>query len=203
MEDAPESYGLFAWWVEHHVEAPDAKKPFLIVFGDAPMHRTIPKEQIARLLGETARKRGTRPGKEGLVDPVWFRKPRPTTHLRPGSASPSAGTSGSSADRPAGDEVDRQWASAIGEDRVFRIDDEQRAVDYAMGLVARSWGRFGDFQANMRAAGGSEGEERCGPDPVRRAARPRLPGLRREDPAGGLRADDLQLLRLDARAVAP
>ena len=29
--------------------------------------------------------------------------------------------------------------------------DEARAVDYAMGLIARSWGFFGDFQDNMRA----------------------------------------------------
>jgi hypothetical protein len=151
--DAPESYGLFAWWVEHHVEAPDAKKPFLIVFGDAPMHRTIPKGQIERLLGETAPEEGHSTWKGKLSSilsgsgsetfdaleawkrvaknwDVWFLR-RPTGRK--------------------GDEVDRQWASAIGEDRVFRIDDEQRAVDYAMGLVARSWGRFGDFQENMRA----------------------------------------------------
>ena len=31
------------------------------------------------------------------------------------------------------------------------IDDEQRAVDYAMGLVARAWGHFADFQKNMLA----------------------------------------------------
>jgi len=35
--DAPESYGLFAHWVNTHVEIPNAKEePFLIVFGDAP-----------------------------------------------------------------------------------------------------------------------------------------------------------------------
>ena len=33
----------------------------------------------------------------------------------------------------------------------FTIEDEQRAVDYAMGLIARAWGHFGDFQDNMRA----------------------------------------------------
>ena len=149
--DAPESYGLFAWWVEHHVEAPQAKKPFLVVFGDAPMHRTIPRAQVERLLGETAPQEGssTWAGKlSSLLSTddsfdaiaawrrvaekwdVWFLR-RPTGRK--------------------GDEVDRQWAEAIGKERVFRIDDEQRAVDYAMGLVARAWGRFGDFQENMRA----------------------------------------------------
>jgi len=149
--DAPESYGLFAWWVEHHVEAPNAEKPFLVVFGDAPMHRTIPKEQVVRLLGETAPQEGSSTWTGKLASllssgdaydaiaawqriaqswDVWFLR-RPTGRR--------------------GDDVDRQWAEAIGKERVFHIDDEQRAVDYAMGLVARAWGRFGDFQENMRA----------------------------------------------------
>jgi ribosomal protein S27AE len=50
-----------------------------------------------------------------------------------------------------GDEVDAQWGRAIGEKKIFPIEDEQRAVDYAMGLIARAWGRFEDFQNNMRA----------------------------------------------------
>jgi hypothetical protein len=45
----------------------------------------------------------------------------------------------------------KQWAEAIGAQKIIRIQDEQRAVDYAMGLIARSWGYFGDFQENMRA----------------------------------------------------
>src|SRR5512138_1060864 len=41
--DAPESYGLFAHWVNTHVEAPNATEtPFLIVFGDVNMHRLVP-----------------------------------------------------------------------------------------------------------------------------------------------------------------
>ena len=43
------------------------------------------------------------------------------------------------------------FAGAIGEKKIFHIQDEQRAVDYAMGLVARAWGRFPNFQANMLA----------------------------------------------------
>jgi ribosomal protein S27AE len=49
------------------------------------------------------------------------------------------------------DQVDQQWAKAIGAQKIMRIEDEQRAVDYAMGLVARAWGHFGDFKDNMRA----------------------------------------------------
>jgi len=50
-----------------------------------------------------------------------------------------------------GDAVDQQWGQAIGEQKIFHIQDEQRAVDYAMGLIARAWGHFGDFQNNLRA----------------------------------------------------
>jgi len=132
--DAPESYGLFAHWVNTHVQAPNInEKPFLIVFGDAPMHPTVPEGQIQHYLGHAD---------GGDVDAlaawrqvtedwnVWFLR-RPTG--RPGDA------------------VDQQWGQAITEQKIFRIEDEQRAVDYAMGLIARAWGHFGDFQDNMRA----------------------------------------------------
>ena len=132
--DAPESYGLFAHWVNTHVQTPNAgEKPFLIVFGDAPMHLTVPEAQIAHYLGHE---------NGGDVDAiaawqqlaqdwnVWFLR-RPTG--RPGDA------------------VDQQWGRAVTAQKIFHIQDEQRAVDYAMGLIARAWGHFGDFQNNMRA----------------------------------------------------
>jgi hypothetical protein len=50
-----------------------------------------------------------------------------------------------------GDEIDEQWGRAIGPQKVVHIDDELRAVDYAMGLIARDWGYFDDFRANMSA----------------------------------------------------
>jgi ribosomal protein S27AE len=132
--DAPESYGLFAQWVNTHVQIPDlAEPPFLIVFGDVTMHPKVPKKQVAHYLGDAVR---------GDVDAIkawnqvsktwntWFLR-RPTGKR--------------------GDRVDEQWAKAIGEQKLFHIEDEQRAVDYAMGIVARAWGHFSDFQDNMRA----------------------------------------------------
>ncbi len=132
--DAPESYGLFAHWVNTHVEVPNvSESPFLIVFGDVTMHPTVPSGQIKHYLGN---------GQRSDVDAIeawnkvtdtwntWFLR-RPTGKR--------------------GDEVDQQWDKAIGGQKIFHIEDEQRAVDYAMGLIARSWGHFGDFQDNMRA----------------------------------------------------
>jgi ribosomal protein S27AE len=132
--DAPESYGLFAHWVNTHVQIADANElPFLIVFGDITMHAKVPQAQITHYLGDQVRRD---------VDAIaawkqvcrnwntWFLR-RPTGKR--------------------GDRVDAQWGKAIGAQKVFHIEDEQRAVDYAMGLVARAWGHFGDFQDNMRA----------------------------------------------------
>jgi hypothetical protein len=146
--DAPESYGLFAWWVENHVSTPRADRPFLIVFGDAPMHPTIPRDQVQRLLGD-------QPESKGLLDRIFGNSPavgsfdsleawrKVATHWNAWFLRRPTGRKG--------DDVDRQWATALGADHVFHIDDEQRAVDYAMGLVARSWGHFEDFQTNLRA----------------------------------------------------
>ena len=132
--DAAESYGLFAHWVNTHVKIPDLQeKPFLIVFGDAPMHPTIPTSQIAHYLGD-------KPAKDVDTYKAWNQVIRNwnTWFLRRPTGKP-------------GDLVDTQWGKAIGEQKVFHIDDEQRAVDYAMGLIARAWGHFDNFQENMRA----------------------------------------------------
>jgi ribosomal protein S27AE len=132
--DAPESYGLFAHWVNTHVKVPNIQEPpFLILFGDVSMHPKVPKAHLARYLGDQV---------EQDIDSIktwqqisetwniWFLR-RPTGK--------------------SGDHVDAQWGRAIGEQKIFRIQDEQRAVDYAMGIIARAWGHFEDFQDNMRA----------------------------------------------------
>jgi len=131
--DEPESYGLFAHWVDTHVSVPNATRPFLIVFGDASMHPTIPASQIKHFLGDAWK---------GDVDAIeaWQSVSRKfnTWFLR----------------RPGGrkdDFVAKQWAKAVGKQQVVQMDDELRAVDYAMGLIARTWGHFGDFKENMLA----------------------------------------------------
>ena len=131
--DAPESYGLFAHWVNNHVSVPNIQEPpFLIVFGDVTMHEMVSGFTIHKMLG----------GNSGNVNAIdaWQQvcKTWNTWFLRRPNGKP-------------GDKVDQQWARAIGENKIFHIQDEQRAVDYAMGLVARAWGHFHDFQANMLA----------------------------------------------------
>jgi len=132
--DAPESYGLFARWVNTHVTIPDLEEPpFMIVFGDINMHSKIQSASIRNYLGDdivTDKDAIKEWQKVSEKWNTWFLR-RPTGKR--------------------GDKVDEQWGKAIGEQKVFHIQDEQRAVDYAMGLVARAWGHFPDFQENMRA----------------------------------------------------
>ncbi|MBN1967191.1 MAG: zinc ribbon domain-containing protein [Anaerolineae bacterium] len=132
--DAPESYGLFAHWVNTHVEVPRIEEPpFFIMFGDATMHESIAPSLVDKVIGD-------KPGRS--VDAlkawqkvtetwnVWFM--RRATGVK-------------------NDKVDQQWGQAVGEQKIFHIDDEQRAVDYAMGLIARAWGHYDDFRTNMLA----------------------------------------------------
>jgi hypothetical protein len=132
--DAAESYGLFAHWVNTHIQTPElTEKPFLIVFGDAPMHPTVPRSQIFHYLGDdlNADVDSYQAWRTlGETWNTWFLR-RPTGKR--------------------GDLVDNHWGKAIGEQKIFYIDDEQRAVDYAMGMIARAWGHFDNFQDNMRA----------------------------------------------------
>jgi hypothetical protein len=132
--DAPESYGLFSHWLNTHVRIPDlSEPPFLIVFGDVTMHKRVPRGQIAHYLGDEVQADIDAIASWRQVTETWN-----TWFLR----------------RPTGrrgDAVDMQWSLAIGGQKLLYIEDEQRAVDYAMGLVARAWGHFGDFQDNMRA----------------------------------------------------
>ena len=132
--DAPESYGLFAHWVNTHVEIPNAEEqPFLIVFGDIDMHSVVSGKAIEHYLGDRVNGDINALQAWQQVTQNWN-----TWFLRRPSGKQ-------------GDQVDSQWGEAIGAQKIFRIEDEQRAVDYAMGLVARAWGYFGDFQDNMRA----------------------------------------------------
>ena len=132
--DAPESYGLFSHWLNTHVQIPDLPEPpFLIVFGDVTMHPEVPRQQVAHYLGDEARSDIDAIASWRQVTQTWnawFLR-RPTGRR--------------------GDMVDVQWSRAIGGQKILYIEDEQRAVDYAMGLIARAWGHFGDFQDNMRA----------------------------------------------------
>lgn len=136
--DAPEDYQLFAHYVSSRVDIPEVaddrdERPFLLVFGDAGFHARVLPDQVRRVIGAELDQAldGVSVWREVAARwDTWF--------LRRPTGGP-------------GDEVHRQWAEAIGEQKIVYVDDELRGMDYAMGIVARAWGHFGDFEANIRA----------------------------------------------------
>lgn len=131
---AKESYELFAWLVQNRVHAPRAEKPFLIIYGDEGFYPTVSAEQVRHYLGgELEGRVSSKAVFQDLMkrfDVYLLRK-----------------TYGGSQEK----EILEQWQAALEPQRVIAVHDEERAVDLALGLIARSWGRFEDFEANMKA----------------------------------------------------
>ena len=139
--DEPESYGVFAWWMNRRCDVPKAgrgldrdgrDKPFLIVYGDASMHPTAPGVQLSKLLNEAIA--GDADSIQEWQDlcaawEVWFIR-------RPGGN--------------ATDHIGQQWSRAVGS-HILHIKDEKRAIDYALCLIGLRWGRLEDVRINMLA----------------------------------------------------
>lgn len=135
IPDPRESYGLFAWYARHRISIPDvAEKPFLIVYGDVSMQPRVTARHVREYMGVEI-------GEKSLDAVATWRAVAETWNVwflsRPG--------------RLPQQEVDAQWARAIGAQKIVHLEDELRAVDYALGLVARAWGHFDDVEKNMRA----------------------------------------------------
>lgn len=136
--DNPESYGMFARWVNTHVSAAaaptqDPGRPFCIIFGDITMHASHGANDVARILGEDVQEDIDCIAEFREVAQRWD-----TWFLRTARCwEPEA--------------TDAQWGEAIGRDRIVVIEEDQRAVDVAMALVAKKWGRLEDFRENMLA----------------------------------------------------
>lgn len=131
--DIPESYGAFAWWMNRRAQTPNAQgKPFLIVFGDAPMHETVPAKRMTKLTGEQITENANAITEwQKLCENwnVWFlRRPTGTTN----------------------DATEQQWRQAVGS-HFLHLKDEQRAIDYALAIIGRIWGHQEDVRANMLA----------------------------------------------------
>jgi hypothetical protein len=133
--DEPESYELFAHWINTHVTLAGSmqEKPFMIVFGDAPMHPKVLRQQVKSVMGDALQQD---------LDAIeaWQQLARTWNVLflrRKGIRRDDA--------------TGRQWEKALGAQHILTVFDEQRAVDYAMGLIARAWGHLDDFSANMAA----------------------------------------------------
>ena len=132
---AKESYELYAWLVQNRVSTPEAEeKPFLIIYGDEGFYEKVNAKQVQHYLGG-----GLEKGVSSLEVFQDLNKRFDVYLLRK--------SYGGSEDKAIRD----QWADALEPQRIILVHDEDRAVDLALGLIARSWGRFDDFEENMKA----------------------------------------------------
>lgn len=142
---ARESYELLAYQLLYRCQAPEATRPFLILYGDEGFYPTLEPALAKAMWGDVIDEPlDSRRLWQGVAE-AWN-----VFHLR----KPYGGHQEAS--------IHAQWAEALGEERIVLLDDVQRAVDVALGIVARQWGHFGDFEQNLAA--------RQAPDVVARVA---------------------------------
>lgn len=130
-----ESYELFAYYLLHHYRAPNAERPYLILYGDEGFYDRVNKAQVKHFVGDTIPRALNSKRLWSQVVEAWN-----LFHLR---VPYGVGAQN--------EDIHAQWVDAIGEERIVMLDDPERAVDMALGLIARSWGEFEDFESNMRA----------------------------------------------------
>ncbi len=133
-----ESYELWAYFVKEHVRTPNAKAPFLFVMGDEMFYNQVNPEQVQQHFGG------------GLQEPVssvdvWksLAEHYDIRFLRKSYDGHDA-------------RIRDQWGSAIGVDHIVDVPTPQdmndlRIVDIAMGIVAKDWGKFSQYQKSLAA----------------------------------------------------
>lgn len=129
-----ESYELFAYFLLTQTRAPNAERPYLIIYGDEGFYPEVASAQLRYYLG--GRERRNRDSIEVFraLSEAWN-----VFHLRKSYGG------GNDA------RIEAQWAEAIGPERIVSLPSADRAVDLALGLVARGWGHYEDFEENLTA----------------------------------------------------
>lgn len=140
---AKESYELLAYSLLYKARCPEAARPYLILYGDEGFYEQVSPSIVKALLGDDLREPIDARRLWRAVAESWN-----VYHLR----------------KPYGGQQEReilaQWQEVLGPERVLQLDDEKRAVDLALGLIARQWGHFDDFEKNMSARQAQDEVER-------------------------------------------
>ena len=128
-----ESYELWGYFMNQYCEMPKAISPTLIIMGDEKFYPTINPAQVEHYLGRKL---------QSPLDSVGMWKELGNKFdiylLRKSYAGHD-------------EEIIKQWAEAIGPQRIIPVEESTRAVDVALGLVAKKWGYFSDFKTNLSA----------------------------------------------------
>ena len=129
---ARESYELFGAYMMDHCHIPNAVDPFLLIFGDEGFYDPINQNQVEHY---TVKK--TEFSDSNAMWKALGQKFN-VYHLHKPYFN--------------GDEpIVRQWSKALGPEKVVELPSKERAVDLAMGIVAKHWGQYGDFSVNLSA----------------------------------------------------
>ncbi|MFH1589816.1 MAG: hypothetical protein ABIB43_04585 [archaeon] len=136
-----ETYELFAYYILEHCKTPKAKSPFMFIFGDEDFYKTVNPKQVEHYIGD---KLESPMKSKDVWDKLLQRFDLYLLHKPYGSGSDDK-------------EVVDSWANAIGRQRIVELPSKERAVDIAMGIVAKKWGKFSDFKDNLSARHDSDG----------------------------------------------
>jgi hypothetical protein len=128
-----ETYELFGYFMNTHCKTPNAHSPFLFIFGDEGFYDQVEKSQVKHYIGDTLEK--------DVSSTQLLKKLTQSFDLYLLHKTYDGGDS----------QVVKQWSDAIGSERVVRLPSKERAVDVLIGIVAKKWGQFGDFQENLGA----------------------------------------------------
>lgn len=132
-----ESYELFGYYMLNKCEMKNATSPFLLIYGDEKFYPTIDPAQVKHYVGDKI---------QSPLDSneMWKSLTQKFNvyylHKKYDSGS-------SSVDR----EVVEAWSDAIGRQRIIEVPSVERAVDVAIGLIAKSWGEYDDFTKSLSA----------------------------------------------------
>ena len=130
-----ESYELFGYYMLNKCLTPNATSPFLIIYGDEDFYPEVDPQQVRHYIGD--RQEAPIPAQQ-----VWQSLQQRFNIYR--MHKPYDSGSGNS-------QIIASWESALGQERVIKMQDEQRAVDHSLGLIAKLWGEYEDFTTNLNA----------------------------------------------------
>lgn len=135
-----ESYELFGYFMLENTDLPNAKKPFLLLYGDEGFYDVVNPRQIEHYIGKKI-------GEEIPSNQIWQRINEKFNFYMLHKPYQEG-----SADR----NIVRAWQDAIGPERVKILPSCDRAVDVGLGIIAKHWGQYEDFTQNLNARHDSE-----------------------------------------------
>jgi len=131
-----ESYELFGYFMSNHVETPNAKSPFLLMYGDEQFYPEVDPRQVKHYIGDSLQDPiKSQDVLDGLLNKFNF------YHLHK-----PYGYGGGDDKR-----IVDAWGKALGRQRVVKLPSMERAVDVGMGLIAKHWGEYDDFSTSLDA----------------------------------------------------